>query len=190
MCTMNVSLECPMKQKDDEDASQATTFEEEEDKFSLSLSIFTSFFLSFLWTKFICTETAQRFSCKKKKIPPLLSRLYNIIKNFASTPPSSHHPPFLFQTYTQQNDTSISYQIECYDYEEWIFKAAFLAYLHYYIINIKKAAKSMMMIMSLWMYPTYSYQSKEKKKSYSHLALVSLYNNYNNKTTFRLFLFE
>lgn len=67
MCTMNVSLECPMKQKDDEDASQATTFEEEEDKFSLSLSIFTSFFLSFLWTKFICTETAQRFSCKKKK---------------------------------------------------------------------------------------------------------------------------
>ena len=99
----------------------------------------------------------------RKKIPPLLSRLYNIIKNFASTPPSSHHPPFLFQTYTQQNDTSISYQIECYDYEEWIFKAAFLAYLHYYIINIKKAAKSMMIIMSLRMYPTYSYQSKEKK---------------------------
>ena len=31
---------------------------------------------------------------------------------------------------------------------------------------------------------------QREKKSYSHLALVSLYNNYNNKTTFRLFLFE
>jgi len=109
MCTMNVSLECPMKQKDDEDASQATTFEEEEDKFSLSLSIFTSFFLSFLWTKFICTETAQRFSCKKKK-SLLFSADYIISSKILLLLPP-HHITLLFYSKLIHNKMTHPYHI-------------------------------------------------------------------------------
>ena len=82
-------------------------------------------FLAFLWTKFICTETAQRF-------PFFLRRKKIILSSSSSLKERVYNIPLL--QYYLQIDNSISDQTGVY----W---KAFLAYLLYYYQQHQKAAK-------------------------------------------------
>ena len=156
---------------------------------NLSLSLYTSFsFLSFLWTKFICTETAQRFSCKKKK--SLLFSADYIISSKILLPP--HHITLLFYSKLIHNKMTHPYHIRS---SVMTTRSGFSKQpsLPTYTIILSTSKKQQRVWWWLCHYECtrpIHIKAKRKKKSYSHLALVSLYNNYNNKTTFRLFLFE